>query len=92
MAAPTRTSRQVIWRGLSILWLAVKEEPRVFAVSAAGSALFGGMTIGQAYVFGHITSEIIEPAIRRGDAQAGALWTAVLLVLGTATLKVLGMT
>lgn len=91
MDTPPRTSRQVIVRGLSILWLAVKEEPRVFAVSAAGSALFGGMTIGQAYAFGHITSTVIEPSIKRGDATTAALTGAVLLVLGVATLKVVGI-
>jgi ABC-type multidrug transport system fused ATPase/permease subunit len=86
-----RTSRQVIFRGLWILWLAVKEEPRIFAVSAAGSALFGGMTIGQAYAFGHITSSVIEPAIKRGDATTASLVGAVLLVMGVATLKVFGI-
>ena len=91
MDTPPRTSRQVIFRGLWILWLAVKEEPKIFAVSAAGSALFGGMTIGQAYAFGHITSTVIEPAIRRGDATTSSLAGAVLLVMGVATLKVFGI-
>ena len=87
----TRTPRQVIWRGLWILWLSVKEEPRVFAVAAAGSALFGGMTIGQAYAFGHITSTVIEPANKRGDATTASLTGAVLLVMGVALLKIVGI-
>jgi ATP-binding cassette subfamily B protein len=89
-SAPKRP-KGVIRRGLGILWLAVKEEPRVFAVSALGSALFGGMTIAQAYAFGHITSTVIEPSIKRGDATTAALTGAVLLILGVATLKVLGI-
>jgi ATP-binding cassette subfamily B protein len=91
MDAQPRTSRQVIWRGLWILWLAVKEEPKIFTVSAVGSSLFGGMTIGQAYAFGHITSTVIEPSIKRGDATTASLVGAVLLVLGVATLKVFGI-
>jgi ABC-type multidrug transport system fused ATPase/permease subunit len=91
MDTPTRTSRQVIWRGLWILWLAVREEPRIFAISAVGSALFGGMTIAQAYAFGHITSTVIEPSIKRGDATTATLAGAVLLVMGVATLKVFGI-
>jgi ABC-type multidrug transport system fused ATPase/permease subunit len=63
----------------------------VFAVSAVGSALFGGMTIAQAYVFGHITRTVIEPAVRSGDATRASLVGAVLLVMGVATLKVLGI-
>jgi ABC-type multidrug transport system fused ATPase/permease subunit len=91
MDAPPRTPRQVIWRGLWILRLAVQEEPRIFAVSAAGSALFGGMTIAQAYAFGHITSTVIQPSIQRGDTTTASLAGAVLLVMGVATLKVFGI-
>jgi ABC-type multidrug transport system fused ATPase/permease subunit len=81
----------VIRRGLGVLWLGVREEPRIFAVSAAGSALFGGMTIAQAYVFGYVTSHVITPSIARGDARPALLAGAVLLIAGVATLKVLGI-
>ncbi|MCW2599033.1 MAG: transporter related protein [Frankiales bacterium] len=81
----------VIRRGLGILWIAVKEEPKIFAISAVGSALFAGMTIAQAYVFGHITSTVIAPSIQRGDATTATLVSAVLLVMGVATLKVVGI-
>ncbi len=83
--------RGVIRRGLGILWIAVREEPKVFAVSAVGSALFGATTIGQAYAFGHITSTVIEPAIERGDTTTASLAGAVLLVMGIATLKIVGI-
>ena len=53
---------------MGVLWLAVREEPRIFAISAGGSALFGAMTIVQAYAFGYITSDVIAPAIRRDFA------------------------
>jgi ABC-type multidrug transport system fused ATPase/permease subunit len=91
MDGPGRSPRQVIWRGLWILGLAVREEPRIFAISAVGSALFGGMTIAQAYAFGHITSTVIEPSIKRGDATTATLAGAVVLVMGVATLKVFGI-
>jgi ATP-binding cassette subfamily B protein len=84
-------SAGVIRRGLGILWIACKEEPRVFAVSALGSALFGAMTIAQAYVFGHITSEVIAPSIQRGDAATATLAGAVLLIMVTALVKVVGI-
>ncbi|MCU1594334.1 MAG: transporter related protein [Frankiales bacterium] len=89
--APLAHVPGVIRRGLGILWIAVKEEPRVFAVSALGSALFGGMTIAQAYVFGHITGDVVAPAIKRGDASTATLASAVLLIMGVAALKVVGI-
>jgi ABC-type multidrug transport system fused ATPase/permease subunit len=81
----------VIRRGLGVLWLGVREEPRIFAISAVGSALFGGMTILQAYVFGYITSDVITPSVRRGDARAGLLAGAVGLITLVATLKIMGI-
>jgi ATP-binding cassette subfamily B protein len=84
-------ARGVIRRGLGILWLAVKLEPRIFAMSAVGSALFAAMIIGQAYAFGYITSEIIAPSIDRGDVTTGTLATVPLIVVGVATLKVIGI-
>ncbi len=82
---------RVIRRGLGVLWLAVKEEPRIFALSALGSALFGGMTIAQAYVFGYVTSEVIVPSIEKGHAKPAALAGAVLLIVGVATFKIVGI-
>jgi ABC-type multidrug transport system fused ATPase/permease subunit len=81
----------VIRRGLGILWVAVKEQPKVFAVSAVGSALFGLMTIAQAYVFGRITERVIVPSIRDGHARTGYLVAAFCAVLITAILKVVGI-
>lgn len=81
----------VIRRGLGILWVAVKEQPKVFAVSAAGSALFGVMTIAQAYVFGRITERVIVPSIRDGHARTGYLVAAFCAVIATAILKVVGI-
>ena len=91
MSSAPAHPRGVIRRGLGILWIAVKEEPKVFTVSAIGSALFGGMTIAQAYVFGHITSTVIEPSIKAGHARTASLVSAALLILGVATLKVVGI-
>ena len=81
----------VLRRGFGVLWVAVKEEPKIFAISVLGSALFGAMTIGQAYVFGHVTSTVIAPSIRNGDTKAATLAGAVLLVMGVALLKVIGI-
>ena len=81
----------VLRRGFGVLWVAVREEPRVFALSVVGSVLFAAMTIAQAYVFGYLTSTVVEPSFRTGDTRTGTLVTAFLLVLAVATLKVVGI-
>ena len=87
----SRPSARVLRRGFGVLAVAVREEPRIFAISVLGSALFGATTIAQAYVFGYVTSKVIAPAIRNGDTTAATLGSAVLLVLGVAALKVVGI-
>ncbi len=46
-STPLTVPRAVIRRGLGVLWQAVKEEPRIFAISTVGSGLFALTTIGQ---------------------------------------------
>ena len=81
----------VIRRGLGVLGVAVKEQPRIFTYAVLGSALFALTTIGQAYAFGYVTRTVIEPDIRTGHARLAGLVTAVLLIMGVATLKVVGI-
>jgi len=81
----------VLRRGFGVLGVAVREEPRIFAVSAVGSGLFALTTIGQAYVFGAITNRVIVPSLREGRAPTAALAIAFVAVLGTAVLKVVGI-
>ncbi len=90
-APPPSVPAGVMRRGLGVLWVAVKEQPRIFAVSAVGSAVFAATTIAQAYVFGAITSRVIVPSLEDGDIAAGALAIAFLAVLLVAILKVLGI-
>lgn len=83
--------RGVIRRGLGVLWQAVKEEPRIFAVSAVGSALFALTTIAQAYVFGAITEQVIVPSIRDGEVVVASLAVSFLAIMLVAVLKVVGI-
>ncbi len=83
--------RGVIRRGLGVLWQAVKEEPRIFAVSAVGSALFALTTIAQAYVFGAITEQVIVPSIRDGEVVVASLAISFLAIMLVAVLKVVGI-
>ena len=90
-AAALTVPRGVIRRGFGVLWQAVKEEPRIFAVSTVGSALFAFTTIAQAYVFGAITERVIVPSIDGGSWSAAALGIAFLAVMLVAALKVVGI-
>ncbi len=90
-ARPAPPTSRVFRRGLRILWLGVREEPRIFALSALGGALFTFTAIGQAYVFGEITERVIVPGIRDGSVAAATLALSFLAIMALATLRVVGI-
>jgi ABC-type multidrug transport system fused ATPase/permease subunit len=83
--------RDVVRRGLAILWLAVREQPRVFTISVLGSSLYALMTVASALVLGQVTESVIVPQLRDGQVRAGALAAAALAIVGVAVLKAIGI-
>jgi ATP-binding cassette subfamily B protein len=86
-----RGKARTLRAGLGILWIAVKAEPRVFALSVAASGLYALMTVGTAWVLGRATQNVVLPAFRDGRTTAGALTAVALAIMGVALLKALGV-
>lgn len=77
-------------RGRRLLWRSVRTHPAPFAVSLAGSTLFGLMAVGSTIVLGRVTDHLIIPAFASGvrrDAVIGSV-SAIFLV---AFLRALGV-
>ena len=77
--------------GFAVLWVAIKREPWVFAVSALGSVLFGALTVADAWVLGWSTENVVLPALETGEVGAGMLWAVLALFLGVAILRAVGI-
>ena len=86
-----RVDRAILRRGLSILWLAIREEPRIFSAAAIGSAIYGVTTVGAAWVLGVVTDKVVLPAFRDGHAVPGALAVAAAAIIAVALLKAAGI-
>jgi ATP-binding cassette subfamily B protein len=86
-----RTSPGVMRRGLRVLALAVREEPWVFAVALAGSALYGVMTVISAVVLGRVTERVVLPAFRSGQVTTGALLGGSAAIVAVAVVKATGI-
>ncbi|MGH6654399.1 MAG: ABC transporter ATP-binding protein [Actinocrinis sp.] len=78
-------------QGLGVLALAIRSEPRVFAASVVGSAVYGVMTVGAAWAIGWATNHVVLPDLKRGSAPGTGLAAAGLLIMGVALLKVMGI-
>jgi ABC-type multidrug transport system fused ATPase/permease subunit len=63
----------------------------MFTLALLASTLYGAMTVASAYVIGEITGRVVLPAFSDGQTTAGALTLAVVVVLGVAVLKILGI-
>ena len=53
--------------GFAVLWVAIKREPGIFALSTLGSVLFGALTVADAWVLGWATDHVILPAFANGE-------------------------
>ncbi|MER6947807.1 ABC transporter ATP-binding protein [Nonomuraea sp. NPDC000554] len=78
-------------QGLRVLGVAIRAERAVFAAAVLLSGLYGGMTVASAWALGWATQNVVLPAFDQGDVTAGALWTGVLLIIGAALLKAVGV-
>lgn len=81
----------VVRRGLAVIAMGVREQPRSFAVAVAGAALYGGMTVGSAVVLGRVTDRVVAPAILAGEVPVAALALGLAAVVGVALLKAVGI-
>ena len=88
----TDQSDQVTLReGLQVLARAVRDEPRIFGIAVAGSALYGVMTGLAAVVIGRVTDEVIVPAFQQGRTTTAALALAAVAIIAVSTLKATGI-
>ncbi|NEM07890.1 ABC transporter ATP-binding protein [Geodermatophilus normandii] len=63
----------------------------MFTLAVLASSLYAAMTVLSAFVIGGITDRVILPAFAEGDTTGGALTLTVVVLLGVALLKILGI-
>ena len=86
-----KTGRDVLARGMQVLWRAIRDEPRIFAVAVAGSVFFGALVVGTAFIVGAIVGKIVVPAFDEGQADTGLLWLAGVTLFAVSVFKVGGI-
>lgn len=85
------TSRDVLWRGLVVLGRAIREQPRIFAVAASSSVLFGLLVVTSAFVVGAVVGDVVVPAIAEGSVPTAALGLAAAALFGLSVLRVVAI-
>ncbi|WP_300676862.1 ABC transporter ATP-binding protein [Nocardioides sp.] len=77
--------------GLRVLGVAVKREPWIFTLSTLGSALFGALTVADAWVLGWSTDHVLVPYFDGEGIGPGLVWAVLGLFLGVALLRAVGI-
>ena len=77
--------------GFAVLWVAIKREPWIFALSTLGSVLFGALTVADAWVLGWATDNVLLPAFENGEIDSSLLWAVLALFVGVAILRAVGI-
>lgn len=85
------TDRRVIRRGFAVLRMAIRMQPRPFAVAVAGGVLYSLMIVGASIVLGEVTDRVILPAFSAGEVSRAALVAAAAAVVGVGVAKSVGI-
>ncbi|GAA3147082.1 ABC transporter ATP-binding protein [Nonomuraea salmonea] len=87
----SKVTSAVMRQGLRVLGVAVRTEKLVFTLAVLASAVYGGMTVASASALGWASQNVVLAAFADGEVAAGAMWTGVLLIVGAALLKAIGV-
>jgi ABC-type multidrug transport system fused ATPase/permease subunit len=77
--------------GFRILGVAIRREPLVFTLATVGAALFGVLTVADAWVLGWSTDHVLIPAFETGEIATSLLVWVVALFVGVAILRAIGI-
>ncbi len=77
--------------GFKVLGSGIRREPKVFAVAAVGTLIFGALTVADAWVLGWSTDHVILPAFEDKATTTGGLVTVAALFVGVALLRAAGI-
>ena len=64
-------------RGLRIVWRGIRDEPGMFSIAVAGSAVYGIGTAGAGWVLGRLVENVLAPAFAARSITAGQMAFAV---------------
>src|SRR5437763_12630248 len=85
------TGADTLRRGLRVLARGIRDEPRMFGLAVAGSALYGAGTAGSGWLLGRLTQRVLAPAFAAGHVTASQLAFVTGVLAGVALLTSIGV-
>ncbi len=91
LSAGSGPRRGTTWRGLSILFIGMREQRRLFSLALVGSLVFGALTVADAWVLGWATDHVVGPSFDAGELEVSLAVAVIALFLGVAILRAFGI-
>jgi ATP-binding cassette subfamily B protein len=88
---PVESPSEVLGAGVRLVGRLIRDQPLVYTFAAFGAVLFTSAIIASAVVIGHVTEDLIVPVLTEGEPAGPRLRTALLLILGVAVWKAVGI-
>ncbi len=85
------TGTDTMRRGLRIVWRGIRDEPGMFSIAVAGSAVYGIGTAGAGWVLGRLVENVLAPAFAARSVTAGQMVLAVGSLALVAVLTAIGV-
>lgn len=90
-AASADSGQRVLREGVRVVWRGIRDEPRIFGVAVAGSALYGVGTAGSGWLLGRVTDRVLAPAFAARSIDGRQLLAAVGLLAAASVLTAIGV-
>jgi ATP-binding cassette subfamily B protein len=82
---------RIMRRGARLLWFSVRLQPRPFAISLVGAALFAVMAVGGTVILGLVTDHVLTPAFQPGGVRGHTIALGVAAIVGASLLRMVGV-
>ncbi|MBX6750271.1 MAG: ABC transporter ATP-binding protein [Micromonosporaceae bacterium] len=63
----------------------------MFTIGVVGAALYGGLTVGTAFVIGQVVGRVVVPALDRGSVGPAALGVGFTVIMAVAVLRIVAL-
>ena len=81
----------IMRRGVRLLWLSVRAQPKPFALAVAGATLFALMAVGGTIVLGKVVDEVLAPAFEEGGVERRTVAIGAAAIVGASVLRMVGV-
>jgi ATP-binding cassette, subfamily B, bacterial len=88
---PADDSGDLLRRGLRVVRIGVRTEPRIFALAVVGATLYGAGTAASGWVLGRLTETVLAPAFAEGHITTRRLLLAAGTLAGVALVTAIGV-